>query len=532
MLVLNFTEFFCLKTDINHSFKKLSEQFIFSVFLAMLCTLIFGYQFNCGDQAEHLPQVYQKLNPQLYPNDFFLNLYNQTFTVRFYWVEVVTFFSRIFPVSVVCFSFYLICLVGCIYAWIKIAYHFTEQKWVSYLTVIFIFILFNKFTIGGNQLQGTIFLASNLAEVFSSFAILFFLKSKYKIAALFLAVGTLFQVLVGFQLWIVLTGVIVFSRKDKWFLHAAIFSVAYILLSLPILVPLLSKQFIIAEQYDKELYFKTVYVYRSILHFKPSLFPITDYIKLSLLLFPSLLILWFKKLNDKNVIWIFAVLILFGAVCYALLIDVAGVNEIGKLQWFKTTVWLNAFCCLLLADFIVETFRKYLFQLEILLNQTFLSMLSILILIVVLNGKYLPSEKLKARYQIGNYQQSDLQVVHQWINVNTPNDAILLVSPLDDAFACEAQRSQPVNFKAVVHEPFYFIKWNIAMRDYYNVDFEKVGNNMAITQAEFNFENVLKYPVNNLAQYRIDHLKQSKITSQLGEIIFKNGDWIVTKINK
>ena len=315
-------------------------------------------------------------------------------------------------------------------------------------------------------------------------------------------------------------------------MHAAIFSFIYIFLSLPILVPLLSKQFIIAEQYDKELYFKTVYVYRSILHFKPSLFPISDYIKFSLLLFPSLLILWFKKLNDKNVIWIFAVLILFGALCYTLIIDFAGVNEIGKLQWFKTTVWLNAFCCLLLANFMVETFRKYFIHLEALLNQKFLSTLCILILVVILNGKYLPREKLKARYQIGNYQQTDLQIIHHWINTNTPNDANFLVSPLDDAFSCEAQRSQPVNFKAVVHEPFYFTKWNKAMQDYYNVDFEKVGNNMAITQAEFNFENVLKYPVNNLAQYRIDHLKQSKITSQLGEIIFKQGDWIVTKIKK
>ncbi len=521
-----------LKTDLNHSFKKLPEQFIFSVFVAMLYTLIFGYQFNCGDQAEHLPQVYQKLNPQLYPNDFFLNLYHQTFTVRFYWVEMVTFFSSLFPVSVVCFSFYLLCLVFSIYAWIKIAYHFTDSKWTSYISVVLIFILLNKFSVGGNQLQGNIFIASNISEVFASFAILLFLKNKFKGAVLSLAISSLFQVLIGFQLWVLITGVVVFSRKDKWLLHATIFSITYIILSLPILIPLLSKQFLIAEQYDKELYFKTVYVYRSILHFKPSLFPISDYLKFGIILVPSMLILWFKNIKDKKFIWIFILLILFGAVCYALLIDVAGVNEIGKIQWFKTTVWLNAFCCLLLSKFIVDSFQKYFTHLAVLNNSVIYLVLSILLFAVIMNGKYLPIAKFKSRYQIGNYQQTDLQIVHQWVKNNTPNDAIFLLSPLDDAFACEAQRSQPVNFKAVVHEPFYFTKWYKAMQDYYNVDFEKVGNHMAITQAAYNYEHLIKYPVNNLAQYRIDNVIESKeIADELDSVLFKSGNWMVTKID-
>jgi hypothetical protein len=225
-------------------------------------------------------------------------------------------------------------------------------------------------------------------------------------------------------------------------------------------------------------------------------------------------------------------LIVSGAIVYTLLIDVLGVNAIGKIQWFKTMVWLNLFCCLLLTDWLGKRLNNFLNRIGKYTNSYVLLISTFLILMVITQGKYLPVDKLKSRYQIGNFQQSDLQLTHDWIKINTPIDAVFLVSPQDDAFACEAQRSQPVNYKAVVHEPYFFMEWYKTMHDYYNIDFGKVGNNAAITQAENNYQTILKYPDGNKAQFRIDNLKQSKIISQLGEIIFKQGDWIVTKINK
>ena len=521
-----------MATDLNHSFKKIPEQLIFSVFLSLIYVLIFGYQFNSGDQSEHLPQVYQKLDPTLYPNDFFLKLYHQSFTVRFYWVEVVAFFSGFFPVSVVCFVMYILCLSLSMFACIRISELLFQNRWTSLFTVFFVFILFNRFTVGGNQLQGTIFVSSNLAEVFACFGILNFFKDRFNIAALLFALASIFQVLVGFQLWILFSAVLLFSLNQNKFKQLFLFSIIYLFAAAPILFPLVRNQFFVATIFDEQLYYKVVYVYRTILHFKPTLFPITDYVKMLILIIPSIYFLYTLKSVYKRAFVVLFILILFGALVYTFLIDVLNINAIGKIQWFKTMVWLNLFCCLLLADWFVKQTGHFLKHFESLLNPYLLTALSVLILMVVTGGKYLPSEKFKTRYQVGNYKQTDLQIVHDWVKENTPVDAVFLVSPLDDAFACEAQRSQPVNYKAVVHEPYYFKEWYRTMQEYYHVDFEKLGNNTALAQAENHYQNLIKYPVNNLAQYRIDDVKLCKeISDQLDSVIFRKGDWIVTKID-
>jgi hypothetical protein len=511
---------------------KAWEQWTFSLLVAVLYIGVYGYQFNCGDQAEHLPQVYQKLNPALYPGDFFLTLYHQTFTVRFYWVEMVTWCSHVLPVPAVCFGLYLVCFVLNNYAWLAIAQHVIAQKWAVYLSLFFLYIVFNHFTVGGNQLQGTIFVTSNPAEMCAVWGLLFFIRKRYVIAALCVAAGTLFQVLLGFQVWLILCSVLLFSAEPKRLLVLVAFSAVYLLAASPILVPLLGRQFSGNQHYDMDLYYRTVYVYRSILHFKPSLFPAADYIKMIMLIVPSSIILYkLRSSYYKRIAVIVFMTIISGAVCYTLLIDGLDWNVIGMIQWFKTTIWLNAICCLLLAGWIGSRFNSYFSVVERFLKPSYFLGAAVLLLLVVSNGNAIPSGRLSQRYQVLNYSKTDLQLTHEWIRDHTPVDAVFLVSPLNDAFACEAQRSQPVNFKAVVHEPFYFSRWYKAMEDYYQVDFSRVGNNTALVQAEDNFEHVLKYPAGNTAQFRIDNTQTSSVVAQLGKTVFRQGNWIVTKIN-
>ncbi|MFI5222550.1 MAG: DUF6798 domain-containing protein, partial [Bacteroidia bacterium] len=505
------------------------EQWCFALFIACVHLLIFGYRFNSGDQAEHLPQVYQKLDPSLFPNDFFLVNYNQTFTVRFYWVEMVTLFSRMVPVSVVCFSLYFITLVLTVSAWIKIAAYFSDNKTASYLSVFLIFILFNNFTVGGNSIQGNIFISSNSAELFASFGILFFLRKKTIYAALFFALASLFQVLVGFQLWIIFFIVLFFSERKTPWLKTFLFGLVYLSSSLPILFPVIQKQFLANAVYDSSLYYRSVYVFRSYLHFKPSLFPTGDYIKLLLIFLPAVFFTIRNKLIEKRIIIIIFITIIFGALVYTLLLEGFEMNSIGKIQWFKTTVWLNAFCCIILCKWLSEYFSKQAAMFSF--NPFYLLLLSILIVLTVSNSRYLPGEKLSHRYQFGNYPKTDLQIVHEWIRNNTSKDAMFLVSPMNDAFACEAQRPQPVNFKAVIHEPFYFALWYKRMQDYYHVNFDKVGNNPALFQAEYNFQHDRSLPPGNIVKYRLDNLKECKFADRLGPAIFQSGNWIVTKIN-
>ena len=63
----------------------------YACFIAACFLFVRGYQFNTDDQAEHLPQIYQILDSELYPHDYFVNASNSIFTVRFYYEKLVLF---------------------------------------------------------------------------------------------------------------------------------------------------------------------------------------------------------------------------------------------------------------------------------------------------------------------------------------------------------------------------------------------------------------------------------------------------------
>lgn len=510
---------------------KLIEQWSFALLVSCCYILVYGYRFNCGDQSEHLPQVYQHLNPELYKGDFFLTYYDKTFTVRYYWVAMVSFLSKMLPVSTVCFGLYLFCLITCVFSWIRISLHFTESKWASYLSVFFIFILFNTFTVGGNQLQGNMFVGSSVAEALASLGIYMFVSKKYNATAVFFGAASLFQVLIGLHLFIILFIVLFFSKEDNRVKKIFFYSFIYCITAIPIFFPLMGKQFFITQGFDEVLYYRILYVFRGIMHYRPSLFPITDYIKMIVLLIPSLIILYTVNVKNKRMIAIVLITIITGSLLYTIVFEYMDLKAIGKIQWFKNMVWLNCFCCIVITGALTKYSGKYFSFSFVLLKSQILLGFSAIMLIILTNSSFLPLNKLRDRYQIGNYQKTDIQIVHEWIKQNTPVDVMFLVAPSDDAFACEAQRSQPVNYKAIVHQPYFFMEWYKRMKDYYNVDFGKVGNSLALMQAEYNYCHVLRYPSNNEAVYRIDNIKASAIISQLGDVVYQKGDWIVTKIN-
>lgn len=506
----------------------LFEQCCFALLAACLHVLVYGYQFNSGDQSEHLPQVYQALDPALYPHDFFLSYYHQTFTVRFCWVETVTFLSHFLPVPVVCFGLFMLCTMLSALAWIRIAACFTDNRFAQYITPLLVFLLLNTFTVGGNQLAGVMFVSSNVAETCVSFAILCFLRSRYPAAALLLAAGSLFQVLIGFQLWLLLSAALFFSARPDRFLQLLYFSLLYLAASMPVLWPLFGRQFFAHEVYDHALYYRILYVYRGMMHFRPSLFPLADYIKTLIVVLPAVYLLYKQPWPQQRMLRTFFITLIAGAVAYTILIEIFRIDATGKIQWFKTTVWLNAFSCVLMAAWLAERI-KHAAWLSTLLQARVTLAASVLLLVMLCNSVWLPA-RVAHRYQTGRFAKTDLQLAHEWIREHTPKDAMFLAPPEDDAFACEAQRPQPVNYKAVVHEPFYMMEWYQRMQAYYHVDFDSLDNTTALAQASERYKKVLSYPAQNEAQYRIDNAGESNVIPQLGPVLHRQGSWIVSRV--
>ncbi|MGE3823570.1 MAG: DUF6798 domain-containing protein, partial [Bacteroidia bacterium] len=297
----------------------------------------------------------------------------------------------------------------------------------------------------------------------------------------------------------------------------------------PMLRPVLYRQFFLHVDYDSQLYYQVLYRFRNHLHYLPSLFPVSDYVKLSVLVIAALAAIRFTDIRNKKVLYFFSAIIISGMLLYWIMLEKADMQAIGKLQWFKATVWLNAMGCIALAVFLgnlIEPYlkmdwKKFIFPASI--------AGSVLLLVVLLNSKLLPVEKLQTRYQIGNYKKSDLTLLHEWIAQNLPKDVVILCSPENTSLICEAKRSQVVQYQAIIHEPFYLLPWYQKFSDVYGVSIENADRHDIRKQAAElylirNFRSNA-YKIN----YRIDDISTCNYVQELGSVVHQSGNYILTE---
>ena len=124
--------------------------------------------------------------------------------------------------------------------------------------------------------------------------------------------------------------------------------------------------------------------------------------------------------------------------------------------------------------------------------------------------------------------KTDIQKLHTFIKENTNKDARFLIPIDNESFTSEAQSSTVASFKAVVHEPFFIVKWQKVLEQFYQVDFN--SNTSPKMQA---IENYCK-TCDTLAfvdyNYRIDNTKESSIIPRLKNRVITIGDWTLTKV--
>ncbi len=515
-----------LSNFIKQNYFYLSASFL----ITSLYILLNGYDFNTGDQAEHLPQVYKLLNPNLYKTDFFLVLYHQTFTVRHFWVMLVYATSFVFGVKLSCFLLYFICSYFTVFAWAKIASLFSinkDKKTSILLSLLSIFLFFNAYTIGGNNVLAKIFIGSSLAELFAAWALYFFFTKKIYLSALLLALSVWFQALVGLQLFLVLVGILFFTNTlidiKKNSISLLKFVCIFIACSLPMLFPLLHAQYINNIGLNSQVFYMLLYFKRAPWHYVPQAFSNMEYMCFGFLLLFSLPMFWYiknKLLRQQTIL--FFVLILSVCLCYMAAFYTNSFMWIGKLQWFKTTIWINAFCCILLSSFL----SKYIGKISFAWFNKLAIILSIILFVFMF---YIDAFTSSTRYSFINPNpKTDLQLMHQYININTPINARFLIPIDNESFACEAKRANVASFKAVVHEPYFFVAWQKALEKFYRVDF--TSSIFTKTQAVSNY--YTNYDTSQFIHYnyRLDDTTSSKILPLLQHKIHTQGKWVLSKV--
>ena len=501
--------------------------------ITVLYILFYGYQFNTGDQSEHLPQVYRMLNPSLYPNDFFLNHFDQTFTVRTYWIYLVFGVSKVIGVEWACFSLYFGSIYFTILAWMFITRHLTESKFASIIASLLFLFAFNNFTVGGNTLLGQIFVGSTMAEAIASWGIYFWLNNKKQRGAIFIGISCLFQVLVGLQLFVLLSLLHFLTEKNiKSYSRYLIYLGYFLLVASPMLFPLIYRQsFHTQKAADLSVFYETLFIQRAPWHYIPSLFPMKDYFKLLALSIVGFISLKFQRPNARLFpIKTLSLLIIGGCIAYYIVVEPMDKLSFGKFQWFKTTVWLSILMSVAISGALANIPYRYMISY---VNQYrllgLIGVFSLMGLIAIVNSnKYIPPSTTND-YHIGNYYHSPLELMHEWIQKNTAVNALFLIPPNDESFSCEAQRPTPVNYKAVVHEPFYFVAWRKAMSTYYHVDFDHLTAQPLQQQATNAF---YQYQPDSSFDIQYVLYDESKLGFKINttSIVHREQNWIVVAV--
>lgn len=486
-----------------------------------------GYQFNTDDQAEHLPQVYQMLDSQLYPRDYYVNDAISNFTVRFYYEQFALLVAKTIGLEWGLFACTFLSVVLMAFSFSKIAERLFGNRWSVLLAPFLALIVFYGFTIGGVSVMYASFISSTMAKGLSAFALWKLLEKKVSVSGIVLGIATLFQPLVGLQLFLVLTAYLVlFSgglRKVMWLI------LSYAPIASLILVPVFYIQFNQKLTVDADWFYSVFYGFRNHLHYYPSIFPVKSFIKFGLLVLFGATAYFYIKPRDVNFYPAFIVLNVFGLLAYSVGLEVLDIYVLGKTQWFKMTVWMQAFSAIMVAGLLGE-FLTAISVSSFIKKRTFsISIVAALVLLIAItNSKYLP-KKYQNKYMIGNRVVGDLEQMHSWISENTAKDVVILTSPHDNGFSCVAKRSMPSHWQAIMHQSFFIVEWYEDFADIYGVSLENLEGTDPRAQAVQLYSTRNYRGTKKHIDYRLDNLETCQFSNELGPIVHQEGNWVLTE---
>ncbi len=500
--------------------------------LAVACVFLFirGYAFNTGDQAEHLPQVYQLLDPELYQGDYFVPQANGQFTVRHYYVQLVLILARTIGLEWGAFLLTLCCVTVMAWAFQQMAWQVFRERWAALVAPVLVLTVFYGFTVGGNHVIYGTLISSTLAKALASLALLAFIRRSWLWAGLLLGVASLFQVLVGLQLMLVLTVVLPFVAMERRLQRELTFWTAYLVPALFVLVPTFGQQFGAQADCDAELYYDVLYRFRNYHHYLPSLFPWTHYVKFGLLLMLGGVSYLFLRPSDRRLYPVLTVAVLLGMMVYAVALEVFGFHALGKLQWFKTSIWVAGFSAMMVAGALGKLMQSLL-PLDRTRTQgiaVFSAMVALALLMLITNSAWLP-ERFDGRYMVGNRRLSDLEQMHEWIRQHTSKEAVFLVSPDNKGFSCQAQRPMPIHFHAIIHSPEFMLPWYGKVSEVYGVRLEDIGAQNARDLATARYQTHRFTGTSFPIDYRLDNVTTCAFTDELGTVVHREGDWVLTE---
>lgn len=413
--------------------------------LLLLAYYYHGFQVYSSDTIETVPYALWLADNSLFPSDFHLSFLREIIpNERIVISGILHFFSA--NISLASHIFHGICSIFLFAGMVRLADIILKNIELAIIAVfITVFSLYN-INVGSNELYYNMFVPSLAGKAAAIWALVFFIQKRKWLTTSVLILATFLHPLVGFQLFIVLTGINIFLHyKDK----ESYFTVLFYLITagLWILFILLGQNNSeIASELITKISFFEIIEYRIGHHFFPAYFP-KSHLVISILLYTFGLIYFFKK-NTK--FFYFFIISLIGIIIYFVGLFFQW-ELILSSQWMKINIWLKFLSVIASIALIQNLFEKKTHRLITLI--IFIGSLGFAI------NRFAPV-----------YDDPPSVDLYTWISINTNKEDLFLVPPQLVDFKARTLRSSYFDFKAMLHHKPAIYLWADRFYEVYGME--------------------------------------------------------------
>lgn len=403
-----------------------------------------GYTYGTGDQSQIMPVLLAQDQPGLYPHDHYVQSYlnagvNERTIFHILWRYLG------YGNPWITFILHATAGIGLLLAWLRICDLFLQRSFYRALVTGTIVTLAVHVSLGGNELYYNSFIPSLAAKAVASWGLYYWLRSRFTLWGVLLLIAGLLQPLVGLQLFLItlVAELVSTFRRKAWTSFPWKPAAVYIGVTAPWIILLALGNG--AGGDDRA--FMEIMSFRLSHHFFPGTWPLTAFALTIILAAWSI-----SAFPDK--LKYFLVAIVAGCLLYMVILAKFDHPVVLYTQWFKTTIWLEAFGLIAIA----RTAERLTYYYKFFRHAGML----VPVLFVGLAGLYRHNQAPEQRpaYMFPWVSTEDAEVrISRRAAERTPADAVFVVPYSFTAFRWYAQRSLYVDYKAMLHQQPFLGEW-------------------------------------------------------------------------
>jgi hypothetical protein len=467
--------------------KYLSEIYLYALFV--LFELVnFGYHYGAWNHAALIPAIYHIIDPTLLANDIHAGHFPIYIRMLSWLIAQI---GKTIPLPLVYFVFHVLSILLVFYAIRKLTEEILPDQPLFGWFTLFIIIFYHympgtNLIIGGWVLfEESSFYMYTLGYALSLLALVCFVKRKIFLSAVIAAAALYVHLNIGQMIILLLVGILLISRDpiQQKLRNLLTFGIVSLIIGAPVLIFAFKDQILnigqsaVADSVGPTL--SEVLRFRQTYHLQPTAWPMIHHI---IFVLQIIITAYFFKLRKKSS-WTNIDSVLFRAsIVIVFLCGVGYLNEIlrigiiDKFYLFRSSVILAVititYACWI---FWVTVCRKI--KVDVIRHSARYALVTLSIITIAafyINYKS-PRDTTGLRRKIfpGIYFDIKQTPIEEYIEKNTPKDAVFLVSPAYINFSTNTRRAQVVNWMAI---PFNKDGW----RDWYERIVDVSGGSVTV----------------------------------------------------